>query len=137
MLDPGCVGVGTLGWSVINPNSFSVPNVTVVVDGVNRFDGTFPANTEVGMGTTPDGPLTHNMRVTWPHGDGAIRSNELCEPEFVPAALPIPVTGEEFIIPVTGADILDALAQQQRLLVTGGAALLGISIWIGGRKKRK
>jgi len=136
-LDPHCSGVGAIAWSVINPNAFSVPNVQVIVDGAVRYDGTLPAATEVSMGTTPDGPLTHYMQVTWPGGAGTVRTSRICEPTFVPAALPIPVTGEELIIPVTGADILGTLANQQRLLVTGGAALLGLSIMIGGRKKKK
>lgn len=141
LLDPGCIGVGTLGWSVSNPNPFSVPNVQVVVDGVLRFDGTFPAATEVGMGTTPDGPAAHIMVTTWPDGGfGTFTSTEVCEPEIVPPPVNppvIPVTGETFIIPVTGADILGALAQQQRLLLTAGAALLGISLMIGGKNKKK
>ena len=140
VLDPGCVGVGTLGWSVINPNPFSVPNVQVVVDGVLRFDGTFPANTEVGMGTTPDGPAAHTMVATWPNGGfGTFTSTEVCEPEFVPPPLfapVIPVTGETFIIPVTGADLIGAITAQKQLLLTAGAGLLGISLMIGKRKKK-
>ena len=138
-LDPLCVGVGTLGWSVVNPNTFSVPNVQVVVDGVLRFDGTFPANTEISMGTTPDGPAAHTMVAVWPNGGfGTYTSTEVCEPDLVPPPLlapVIPVTGETFIIPVTGADILGAIAQQQQLLLTGGAALVGLSLVLGRRKK--
>jgi hypothetical protein len=135
-LDPSCVGVGTLGWSVVNPNAFSVPNVQVVVDGVLKFDGTFPANTKISMGTTPDGPAVHTMVAVWPNGGfGTFTSTEVCEPDFVPLALAIPVTGETFIIPVTGADILGAIAQQRQLLLTGGAALVGISLVLGRRKK--
>ena len=140
-LDPLCVGVGTLGWSVINPNPFSVPNVQVVVDGVLRFDGTFPANTEVGMGTTPDGPAAHTMVATWPNGGfGTFTSTEVCEPEFVPPPLfapVIPVTGETFIIPVTGADLIGAIAAQKQLLLTAGAGLLGLSLMIKVKNKKK
>ena len=138
ILDPHCVGVGTLGWSVVNPNPFSVPNVQVVVDGVLKFDGTFPADTKVGMGTTPDGPRTHTMVVTWANGGRArSTSNEVCDPAFIPAALAIPVTGEAFIIPVTGADFISSVADKQQGLFTAGAALLGISLVLGGKRRKK
>ena len=38
-----------------------------------------------------------------------LTSTEVCEPEYIPPALAIPVTGETFIIPVTGADVFWAL----------------------------
>jgi cysteine-rich repeat protein len=138
ILDPHCVGVGSIGWSVMNPNPFSVPNVQVLVDGQLQFDGTMPANTKVGMGVTPDGPNTHTMIVTWPDGGLArISTNKICEPDFIPPALAIPVTGEAFIIPVTGTDIFSAISNQQQGLLAAGAALVGISLLIGNKKKKK
>jgi cysteine-rich repeat protein len=138
ILDPRCVGVGSIGWSVMNPNPFSVPNVQVLVDGLMQFDGTMPANTKVGMGVTPDGPNTHTMIVTWPDGGSArISTNKVCEPDFIPPALAIPVTGEAIIIPVTGTDIFSAIINQQQGLLAAGAALVGISLLIGNEKKKK
>jgi len=91
------------------------------------------------MGTTPDGPAAHIMVVTWPNGMGTSTSTETCDPEIIPPPQdpPIPVTGEAFIIPVTGLDVLKALAEQQQVLITAGAALVGVSLMIGARKKRK
>ena len=141
VLDPHCAGVGALAWSVFNPNPYPVPNVQVVVDGVLKHDGAFPANTSLGMGNTPDGPASHIMVVTWPNqGFATSTSREVCEPAFVPppVAAPIPVTGEEeFIIPVTGVDPLAVALAQQRMLIGMGAALLGSGLIIGGRKRKK
>ena len=137
-LDPHCAGVGTLAWSVSNPNSYSVPNVKVLVDGELRFDGTFPANSNISMGTTNDGPASHLMQVMWPDGFGSAESSQVCEAEFTPAGLPIPVTAEEpLIIPVTGLDILGMMAGKQQALMAAGSALVGISLMMGSKKKKK
>ena len=135
-LDPHCSGPYTLIWSVTNPNLYSVPNTYVVLDGAVKFDGTFPADTEVVMGTTADGPAAHTMTATWEGGSASVTSTEECD-GYIPPPVVQPDPGEAFIIPVTGADLLGALASKQGMFFSIGAALLGASIMIGRTKKKK
>ncbi len=88
------------------------------------------------MGWTDDGPATHTMTATWEGGSGSVSSNEIC-PYDIPPEVYQPAAGEPFIIPVTGADLLNALASKQGMFFSIGAALLGASIMIGGTKKKK
>ncbi|MCD6355777.1 MAG: hypothetical protein J7L66_00705, partial [Anaerolineaceae bacterium] len=138
VIDPHCVGVGRLTWSVHNPNPYSIPNVRVVLDGVLKFDGTFPASADISMGTTADGPAPHIIVVAWAvDGFATVTSREICEPPYIPPPQEIPVTGESYIIPVTGADLVGELIARQEMLLTIGAALLGTALLVGGRKKKK
>ena len=39
LLDPYCINTTTLQWTIENPNSFPVPDVHAVLDGIPSIDG--------------------------------------------------------------------------------------------------
>jgi len=91
------------------------------------------------MGCTDPAALNYDPEAIMDDGTCTYPSTIDTPPLFIPGPLPIPVTGETeaFIIPVTGADLLGEIAAQKQLLLTAGAALLGFSLMMGGKRKKQ
>ena len=133
-----CLGVGQFAWSLTNPNNFEVQNVQVLIDGSLVFDGSLAANATVGLGVTGDGPASHTMVVTWEQeGFASLTSNTVCESTFTPPPQdpPIPVTGLQFIIPVTGLDLSSAALALRAAIAAGGFSILAFSYAMSKRKR--
>ena len=133
-----CLGVGQFAWSVTNPNDFEVQNVQVLLDGSLVFDGTLAANATAGLGVTSDGPASHTMVVTWEEqGEASLTSNIECESTFTPPPQdpPIPVTGTQFLIPVTGLDLASAPFLLRAGFIAGGSSILALSYALLKRKQ--
>lgn len=147
LLDPYCINTTTLQWTIENPNSFPVPDVHAVLDGIPSIDGIVMPGTTI-VGNTGDGPASHTLSVTWPGGSASDSSREDCAPTTPPppgtpiAVLPIPVTGaggpveELLIIPVTGVDFGMELAGLQKAFLYMGLMLFGITMVLEGMTKR-
>jgi hypothetical protein len=133
-----CLGVGQFAWSVTNPNNFEVQNVQVLIDGSLVFDGSLTANATVGLGMTGDGPATHTMVVTWEEeGSAFLESNMVCLNTFTPPPQdqPIPVTGLQFLIPVTGLDLTSGALALRAAVAAGGFSILAFSYAMSKRKR--
>ena len=125
-IDPYCtVNGGSLQWTVENPNSSNITVLYWTLDGGPHQAGFTAAPGSNPFTTTTPG--THTISLVY--GE----SQQISDTSTISVcALPIPNTGTNILIPVTGADQTGALSQG---LFFGGLSLAGLGLFLSALRK--
>ena len=124
-IDPFCTFEGAMQWTVINANASNIIMNRFTVDGVNH-DGFVVTPGEHDLVTTPLG--THTVRIYFNEAGIADLTYTI---DVCP--LLIPVTGNEMLIPVTGANQSNSLGLGLGL---GSFSLAGFGLVLSSLRKR-
>jgi hypothetical protein len=123
-VDPYCNADGRMVWTVINPNNVNVTMTHFIVDGESRSGYTVTPG-EHFLTTTAIG--THTVEI---HFNEMATTSLTWTIKVCP--LPIPVTGAEVLIPVTGADETSNLGMG---LSFGGLSVVGLALLLSALRK--
>ncbi len=123
-VDPFCTVDGQMQWTVVNPNADNVYIEHYTVDGSDR-SGFSAAPGEHDLTQTPLG--THSVTLFYNDAQTVSLSYTI---NVCP--LPVPVTGNAILIPVTGADNSGALTSG---LFFGGSSLAGLALVLSALRK--
>lgn len=123
-IDPFCTYEGTMQWTVINANASNIIMNRFTVDGVNH-NGFVVTPGEHDLVTTPLG--THTVKIYFNEAGIADLTYTI---DVCP--LLIPVTGNEMLIPVTGADQSNMLGTG---LFLGSFSLAGFALVLSSLRR--
>lgn len=123
-IDPFCTYEGAMQWTVINANASNIIMNRFTVDGVNH-DGFVVTPGEHDLATTPLG--THTVKIYFNEAGIADLTYTI---DVCP--LQIPVTGNEMLIPVTGANQTNVLGTGMFL---GSISLAGLGLVLSSLRR--